>query len=104
MNFFLEEEVVGDGIMKADASFIRVVDVSRKKKKSTAEQKRRRRQLIRRIIVVSWCLKASLTVSNLCAFACENNMFIAIAIRHRQVEGEVKKGGTLRQNARILAV
>ncbi len=47
-------EAAGDNIMKAEASFIRVVDVSRKKN-STAEQ-RRRRQLIRRIILDSWRL------------------------------------------------
>ena len=34
-------EAAGDNIMKAEASFIRVVDVSRKKN-STAEQRRRR--------------------------------------------------------------
>ena len=62
MNFFLEV-AAGDGITKAEASFIRVVDVSRKKK-SIAEQKRRRRQLIRRIIVVRQLVSKS--ISNLC--------------------------------------
>ena len=51
-------EAAGDIIMKAEASFIRVVDVSRKK--STAEQ-RRRLQLIRRIMVDSCACSSSMS-------------------------------------------
>ena len=53
-------EVAGNGVIKAEASFIRVVDVSRKS--STAEQQRRRRQLILRIIGIAWGVLQNLLV------------------------------------------
>ena len=72
-------EAAGDIIMKAKASFIRVVDVSRKK--STAEQ-RRRLQLIRRIMVDS------------CAIDCENSSSSMSTRTSSKLKERLKKGET----------